>query len=354
MTSSQRWILRSFLLLVLWCSSRSHYAVVSAWQWDLMLDIFGFRNKGPNKPATSKKSLPAASAVANIQVIGAGLPRSGTDSLREALEHLGFHAYHAQTVGAEGHFDVWKPLFQHQAATTANNQPPAPAVVVDTIVQALLSAGYNATTDFPACFLFAELLERFPTAKVVLSVRDSPDQWAESYAATIGAIMGQSQRPPFSYFLYNHTGPFADYTERQLNHSIAYSDNDDEQRRRRRLPTQDSLVQAYEYWIHHVRATVPPAQLLEHNAKDGWEPLWQHLDIPDHACPTSTPYPRNNSRDVWRVIVWVLVTIADVWPHIWVVLSILGVAVLWVAWAMCRRILQRRGGSEAAEKEKQD
>ena len=68
-------------------------------------------------------------------------------------------------------------------------------------------------------------------------------------------------------------------------------------------PTKESLARAYEYWNGYIKENVNASQLLLHNAKDGWEPLCMHLDIPEDACPTDEPYPHMNEKSVWRVIV---------------------------------------------------
>src|SRR5262249_37024332 len=104
-----------------------------------------------------------------IKVIGAGLGRTGTLSLKVALEELGFvKCYHMIEVFAHfGHVPVW------DAAT--RGQP----VDWDELFR-----GYQATVDWPSCSFYEELMRRYPDAKVILTVRD-PERWYESVRQTI-------------------------------------------------------------------------------------------------------------------------------------------------------------------------
>ena len=108
----------------------------------------------------------------DLQVIGAGLGRTGTLSLREALEQLGFAPCHHMYVTLEqGHVsNLWKHV--------RNGQD------VDMNLKRIF-AGFGATVDSPGCLFFEKFLEWNPHAKVVLSVRESPEKWVESARATI-------------------------------------------------------------------------------------------------------------------------------------------------------------------------
>jgi hypothetical protein len=228
-------------------------------------------------------------------------------------------------VGKEGHDPLWKPLFESYVTNDTH-----PTDVIDSIVHGLAVAGYTATTDFPSCFLLAELMERFPHAKIILSVRDTPQVWAESFRASVGTIMGQSTRKPFRSVFLHKMGPFADFLDQHLWRIIEYTDHG-------RRPTVKSLEQAYIRWIDHVQHSVPSDQLLIHNAKDGWTPLCLHLNISQDKCPTDIPYPRNNSRATWIIIVFVMCLIADYWPYILIVPSIALVGIsLWCLYSWRR------------------
>src|SRR5947208_7864431 len=104
-----------------------------------------------------------------IQVIGAGLGRTGTLSLKAALEELGFGpCYHMiELITHPEQVVYW------EAASAG--QP---------VDWDALFAGYQAVVDYPGCRYYRELMRHYPEAKVILTVRD-PETWYESCMATI-------------------------------------------------------------------------------------------------------------------------------------------------------------------------
>lgn len=206
-----------------------------------------------------------------IRVIGAGFGRTGTASLKMALEQLGFGpTYHMSEVLADpGVAALWEQA--------ANGNPDW-----DTTL-----AGYQSTTDFPACTYWQELMHHYPEAKVVLTVRD-PQSWFESVHATIlgREIAAHTRRSPlaamFEGSVWSHFGDG--------------------------LHDRDAMVEGYERHCDAVRTTVPPDRLLEFDVKQGWAPLCRFLDA---AMPTG-PFPRVNSRDETAAI---LAAILDVDPE---------------------------------------
>jgi len=104
-----------------------------------------------------------------LKVIGAGLGRTATFSMKFGLEHLGLGpCYHMSEVftGARRNIPLW--------IDAINGKPDW-----DTIFQ-----GYQSTTDYPACSYWRELADYYPQAKIVLTVRD-PDTWFDSVSKTI-------------------------------------------------------------------------------------------------------------------------------------------------------------------------
>eukprot|EP00966_Prymnesium_polylepis_P260520 6017667-Prymnesium_polylepis.1 len=109
-----------------------------------------------------------------LKVIGAGCGRTGTASLKAALETLGFDpCYHMFEVVKNGHSTRWTEAFS--SPSTAD--------------WAGLVEGFEASVDFPASTAYVELMAAFPDAKVVLSVRD-PKSWARSVRDTIWSPYG--------------------------------------------------------------------------------------------------------------------------------------------------------------------
>jgi hypothetical protein len=105
----------------------------------------------------------------SIQVIGAGLGRTGTLSLKAALEELGFaKCYHP--------LEVFASMDQARTWDAAARGEP--------VDWDRLFAGYRATVDLPGCMFYRELLAKYPEAKVILTVRD-PERWYDSVRQTI-------------------------------------------------------------------------------------------------------------------------------------------------------------------------
>ena len=99
-----------------------------------------------------------------MRVIGAGLPRTGTMTMQAALKTLGYPCYHMKEVPRErGHLDAWYQFVTGQAPMDWHT----------------LFRNFEATVDTPGCLYYQELMEAFPDAKVVLTVRE-PDRWYAS------------------------------------------------------------------------------------------------------------------------------------------------------------------------------
>jgi hypothetical protein len=115
-----------------------------------------------------------------LDVIGAGLGRTGTLSLKIALEQLGFApCYHMLEVRAA------PERLEHWNRISAGEQVDWEEVFT----------GFRATVDWPACNFYRELMERYAQAKVILSLRDA-ESWFRSTQATIFSDEVQSQAPP--------------------------------------------------------------------------------------------------------------------------------------------------------------
>lgn len=295
-----------------------------SWQWKMFLNAFV--DLGTGAPNTR----PPPSA--QFSVIGAGLPRTGTDSLRTALDKLGYRTYHAQSVQPEGHHPVWKDFFE--AFLSGNDSSKE----LDLVVDSILAAGYNATTDFPSCLVVVELARKFPRAKIILSVRDSSDKWAESYGNTVGMLFAQSVREPIKSLISSKIGPFSDFMDARLGMNIAYGPG--------RRPTEESLARAYAYWIEYVERNVDADRLLLHNSKEGWGPLCEHLEVPIDECP-GEPFPHENTKSVWVVMVAVICFLTDYWPYC---LLVPGTTVFLFAVGTTRLIWKRLSQTPAKEK----
>jgi hypothetical protein len=192
-----------------------------------------------------------------LKVIGAGLGRTATFSLKFALEHLGLGpCYHMAEVRADARRNM--PLWLN----VVRGKPDWNAVF----------AGFQSTTDYPACTYWRELAAFYPHAKVVLSVRDA-NSWFDSVSETIFSPKMQAllAGSPFEAIM---KGAIYD----------AFGD---------RLGDRTFMTEWFTRRNQSVIDALPPERLLVFSPKQGWEPLCAFLDVP----VPNVPFPRVNSRD---------------------------------------------------------
>jgi len=197
-----------------------------------------------------------------LKVIGAGYGRTGTLSLKLALEKLGFDkCYHMMELfGHPEHVELWR-----QAGRGG---------VVD---WGALYQGYQATVDWPSCNFYEEHLRHYPDAKVILSERD-PERWYESVMNTIypsSRAVRDSGEPG--------TKPWADMAFELIWDGLFDGRMDDKAH----------VIDVYLAHNRRVREVVPADQLLVFEAAEGWEPLCAFL-----GCTVpGEPYPKVNTTE---------------------------------------------------------
>lgn len=194
-----------------------------------------------------------------LQVIGAGLGRNGTLTLKTALEHLGFGPCHHMI-----------EVFAHPE----QGQFWLRAAKGENVDWEEVFANYRASVDWPSCHFYKQLSERYPDAKVILSERD-PKEWYESITNTILASMRRTQiEDPerAEWFRFAHMIVVDQTFGGDLSEA--------------------SLIAAYLRHNAKVKATITPERLLVFNPAEGWNPLCRFLDVP----VPGTPFPRVNTR----------------------------------------------------------
>ncbi|MGB0114164.1 MAG: sulfotransferase family protein [Ilumatobacteraceae bacterium] len=195
-----------------------------------------------------------------IQLIGAGLGRTGTMSLKLALEELlGGTCHHmAEVFGHQDELPAWEAAMRGEPVDWRD-----------------VLSGYTAIVDYPGAAVWRELAEAFPDAPVLLSTRSSAQTWWESASATI--LQSHEWEPP------DEAGRAQ---QRMIAAMFAQNLGDD-------LSDADAMMASYERHNAEVRATVAPERLFEYQPGDGWAPLCTALglDVPD------TPFPHTNTRD---------------------------------------------------------
>lgn len=201
-----------------------------------------------------------------LKIIGAGLGRTGTASLREALNSLGYPCYHmfelAFNAERRADVDFWQGL--------------KPGPMAETPDWNRVFAGYRAVLDYPACFFWRQLMAAYPEAKVVLTRHPGGSEaWYDSTAATLYADAHSDKASDFGQrlnrMLDTHVwqgffgGRFEDRTE---------------------------AIARYEAHNRAVEEGVPAERLVVFTPDQGWEPICAALDAP----VPDRPFPATNSR----------------------------------------------------------
>lgn len=223
-----------------------------------------------------------------MKVIGAGLPRTATLSQKLALEQLGVGpCYHMVNVlGDLSQAEYWLDAL--------DGKPRWDEVL----------GGFQSTVDWPGGFFYKELMEQYPEAKVLLSVRDE-NKWDASIRETVwdfrngDSLMSNLAQarakvdPGWARFmemidglLWTGNGTFADGHH-----------------------TSKERIAAMQKHNEEVKATVPSDRLLVWTASDGWEPLCEFLELP----VPSEPFPNVNDKKDFaeRVVNAAIDTLAD-------------------------------------------
>lgn len=191
-----------------------------------------------------------------VKIIGAGFGRTGTASIKSALEHLGFGpCYHM--------FEVIAEPERMQDWARALDGP----VDWDQIL-----GGYQSTVDWPGCTFWRELMAAYPDAKVLLTTRD-PERW---YDSTYNTIYQFVQDPP---------GDADDAFTTKLRPTIErmiWNGTFDG-----RFEDRAHAIEVFERHNAEVRAAVPADRLLEYQVGQGWEPLCDFfgVDVPPEDFP---------------------------------------------------------------------
>ena len=185
-----------------------------------------------------------------LDLIGTGLGRTGTLSLKAALERIGYgpcyHMIEVLTAPERGRY--W--LEQTQSGRHD----------WDAIFH-----GYRATVDWPAAAFWRELVERYPDAKVLLSLRDA-DGWHDSVMNTIYPVM--TQGPP-------ERAPEILHDFHEMVYRLIF-----ERTFEGRLPDRAHAKRVFEEHNQAVIDEVPASKLLVYQPGDGWEPLCRFLGVP--------------------------------------------------------------------------
>ena len=195
----------------------------------------------------------------SLKVIGTGFGRTGTDSMREAIEILDFGPCHhmRELIKDPEHERLWRSVV---AGATPDWD--------------LLLGGYASCVDWPSAYYWPQLVEAFPQARVILTWRTAESWWASFEKTLLPRILSftETEAMPKSSELI---GP------------RVFHDRPDDRAH---------CIAVYEANVAAVKEHVPAERLLVHRLGDGWGPLCAHLGVP----VPDIPYPSSNSTSAFQ------------------------------------------------------
>lgn len=194
-----------------------------------------------------------------LKIIGAGFGRTGTESMKRALERLGFGpCYHMYEVYPDpARYQMWKDIYDGRVAPD-----------FDAIFE-----GFQATVDWPACMYWRDLADHFPEAKILLTTRS-----AESWYASMDKTILPAFRDP----------KHADTVGARIATHV-FGD---------RVAPEDRahVIDVYNRHNAEVQAAFGPERLLVYELGSGWGPLCDFLGV---AVPEED-YPRGNDAEAFH------------------------------------------------------
>jgi hypothetical protein len=204
-----------------------------------------------------------------LEIIGPGFGRTGTNSLKLALEQLGFGPCHHM-------FE-----FRDHPEQVANWEAAARGERVD---WDHVFRGYKSQVDWPGARYWRELAQHYKKAKVILSVRD-PDSWFDSVQATIA---------PFVAARGTHPSPHINAIAEMGYQTVSVQVFGD------RLSDRDHAIRIFRGHIAEVQSEIPSDRLLTFDLRSGWKPLCEFLEVeaPD------VPFPKTNSSKAFVEEEW--------------------------------------------------
>ena len=205
-----------------------------------------------------------------LEVIGAGFGRTGTNSLRLALEELGFgpchHMYEVATHPEQ--VPVWQAIARGGSADWE-----------------AVFAGYRSQVDWPGARYWSEMADAFPAAKVILTVRPAED-WFRSFSATIGPEVLAPPKTPGPLGLARRL------MQREIIARQVFGD---------RPLDRAHAVAVFRDHIGQVQRRIAPERLLVFDVATGWGPLCALLGVGNPAHP----FPRTNSVREFQDDTWI-------------------------------------------------
>lgn len=204
-----------------------------------------------------------------LEVIDPGFGRTGTLSLKHALDHLGLGPCHHM-----------EEIFVHPEQV-AHWQAIAAKKPVD---WSAVFSGYRSQVDWPGAHVWRELAAAYPKAKVVLTVRPEASWW-DSFSQTIGRFAATYREMPLPPHIRAMVDAWMALAGQETFGGV--------------FDNRERALAAYRRRTEEVRAAIPPERLLVFDVAEGWEPLCRFLGKP----APSIPFPHvNTNEEFWKLI----------------------------------------------------
>lgn len=214
----------------------------------------------------------------SLNIIGAGLSRTGTTTIRRVIEELGLGpCYNSGELFTHPRgIEFWEALEQGR-----------------TVDFDKFFSNYNAIIGFPGYIFAQKILEKYPAAKVILSWRD-PGEWYEDISNTV-FLTGPSHANKLYAKAVREFDPYlAECIDRI--HAMQKRILEDGYFEGR-FAEKDYAVKRYIEWNEDVKKRFPPDKLLVYQVTEGWEPICNFLGVP---VPDGKPFPHLNHRDTFH------------------------------------------------------
>lgn len=209
----------------------------------------------------------------SLKIIGSGLGRTGTYSLKLALEHLGFgKCYHMLELFQKP--EGVKHFWDAENGNSVNWDE--------------LFTGFQSAVDYPVARYYKQLADFYPDAKIIHTIRD-PEEWYESAKHTIFMAKNLDIKRLLKFAI---NFPFSIHQRKRFK-VFMYNRNLMDQEFGKDLSDKDKVIKAFIKHTENVKKEIPSERLLLFKSSDGWESLCSFLNVP----VPEEDYPNRNSRE---------------------------------------------------------
>ena len=302
--------------------------------------FFETSKKTDNQPQPSQEAT-------DLLVIGAGLPRTGTGSLYAALKQIGLKPYHMKDImEVPGQVEMWsefmtsyKREYEMQTGSMSNDVDSNHADTslhvcydtLDKVLDDLASNGYMASLDGPLCFFYNELMQRYPKAKVILTVRPGPnpgESWSTSCLQTVFNLQRNTFHVPWN--LSSKSQHMVQMGKAIMDLFFPTLDPQTE------MPDANQLPGVYYNHVEKVKASVPDDRLLilDATSNDAWKLLCEFVspisteihDSCESILQSNIAYPYVNDKVPMMMVAFMMRSVTIFIKYV-MPLSLLGLLV---------------------------